>query len=293
MGRYDINFLPSQDIHRADRALNLKKMDGFWPTEIALNWLMPEHLHILGYPYSIKIDYDMLCVAAYDDILKYWPWDVAYAAVHVNVKSWPTKAFSRVNKSLRLRQAKTMYANAGFVIFNNAICHEVGFYDRFESASNLLIESTPEVGLREQVALAMVSASMPAGINKVPSRYNHRIPRYRRETEDDPALVNIHYIGKKKPWHALDQVGVEALVQRGRGISPFFSPVWLEFASSIDDFSEYCQVQPYTAMQVLELARDVVNESDRLLKRERRETRLLRERLKELGDESGLTEIAA
>lgn len=276
---YGITFLPSKTIDRANRAFELNKMDGFWPVEINLNWLLPEHLCGLGYAYSIKLDYDILCVDTYDDVQEYWPVDVAYAAVGINVKTWPDEVPVRLSRDLDLDRAKSLYANAGFIVFNNGICRREGFFDRFEKGHHFLIEHAPDVGLREQAALAIVSAGLPGGMNTLPGRYNYRIPRFRGETEDNPDLVNIHYIGEQKPWRPFAREGVEALARRGRGALPFAFPVWLEFASSVEGFSEFCEVRPYTAMDMLDLARTVINEMKSALKAQGRDVRQLQERV--------------
>jgi len=284
--RYDINFLNSRGIDRANRAFDLDKMEGFWPVEINLNWLLPEHLHGFGYAYSIKLDYDILCVGAYDDLDRYWPRDVAYAAVHIKAREWPDEIPGHLNRDLNLDLAKTLYSNAGFIVFNNAICRQESFYDKFENAHHFLIDNAPDVALREQAALAIVSAGF-GGIADIPTRYNHRIPRFRREAGGGPPLVNIHYIGEQKPWRPLEYGIAEALVGRGRGILLFFFPVWLEFAASVEGFTEFCEVRPYTAMDVLGLARGVINEAEQLFRNQRREVKRLREAVTRLGGDCG------
>lgn len=61
LNKYDITHIDVKEIRYGELATSLPPMrEGMWPSEVFMNWTLPEYFGDLGYAYSLKLDYDTL-----------------------------------------------------------------------------------------------------------------------------------------------------------------------------------------------------------------------------------------
>lgn len=267
--RYSVSFIPMEEIEGFEDAVSLPVMDeGAWPVEVFINWALPEYLGSRGYEYSIKVDYDTLCIAPFDTPNTYLPksGSIIRALRLLGGSTYvPKEAARRVNAELGIDCSHKYPMNAGFVTFDNRICIERGFFRRFVDLYRVLSESAEAIKLLEQVVAAILAHRL-GGYRRLDRRYNQRIWHVREVDDFTTDIVIIHYSTNFKPWLPFTMENAHELARRGRGALPFYRNMWIEFASSIDGYSSFCSEKPYNSREFLALALAVVGTMASMIK---------------------------
>lgn len=261
MGHYGIVFIPSEFLAKDTGLSSLPTMaEGHWPEEIFLNWVFPDKLAQLGYEYSVKVDYDVLCIAPYKGLSELLPSSGIISALTFKADLCvPDLAGALVKKETGFDCFKGVSLNVGFVVFNNAAFAKTEYSRQFFSAYRSLYRHCPDVKLLEQVAAAVLTFNLPFKVTDLGYRYNQRVMW---TTQNDGLIVdvyNVHYVSTEKPWKPIRLNVVDQMARNGKGILPFYRNLWLEFARTAEGFDEFCGEQPMTSMETLALAMRVLN----------------------------------
>ena len=71
--------------------------------------------------------------------------------------------------------------------------------------------------------------------------------------------VILHFHSPFKPWKPLSPAEVVMLTEKKRWpMLPFYRTVWLDYASRVEGFADFCDQQPYTAIEIMCLANTVL-----------------------------------
>ena len=66
LNKYSINFVDTKELSKFGIEEKFSTMiENHWPIDIFYNYALPIYLGELGYIYSYKVDYDILCVSKY------------------------------------------------------------------------------------------------------------------------------------------------------------------------------------------------------------------------------------
>ncbi|HKS14094.1 MAG TPA: glycosyltransferase [Pseudomonas sp.] len=256
---HGIKFVDSKKMEAYKTVSALKEMkEGRWPVEIFLNWALPEYFLELGYEYSIKVDYDILCVKPYDVSEMYPELAIAKGLV-IDVdfvkEGVAAEALNKAAEEGRVDLSKSCYLNAGFVAFDNAKCKDFNFFEKLIATYEYLSSACPDAGLTEQIALAFVLSTHKNGAEKIHPSYNHRV-RWGVLVDDRliPTARNLHYITSFKPWVPFDRTKIKHFVNIRQGVLFAYRAVWLEQAAKSPWFSSFCKESPMSQLQTLGLS---------------------------------------
>lgn len=257
MRHHEVEFVSSKEIGGVSGIDRLPKMkEGRWPREILLNWALPDYLLAKGYEHSIKVDYDILCIAPYDmaEILPSSSEIVSglTMAVDLEKEGVGKDLLTELEVSDAYRPSVKTYINAGFVAFNNRLCKSFGFFDRLLVVYGKILSHSPGANLAEQIAVAIVLSVAPGGIKELAPAYNHRV-RWGILVNEHliPEAKNIHYITGLKPWVPFDRKHVPYFVRNKQGVLFTYRALWLAKANESPWFGVYCQESPLTQEQIL------------------------------------------
>lgn len=284
LDHHKITFLDSKKLGAFSELRKIKRMrEGRWPVEVLLNWALPEYFATQGYNYSIKVDYDILCINPYD------PREIFPQAsmvkgllieVDYNEEGLSSQFIEKCQQKGIFDPTKDSYINGGFVAFNNKLCCEFRFFQRYLATYKLLTKYVPDAVLIEQLALSLTLSTYPDGVESISSAYNHRV-RWGVLVDDDlrPTAKNIHYITAIKPWKDFDRTKVQHFVNEQQGILFFYRAIWLEQASKSPWFSSFCNQPPMSNQQILGLSIVVTHKYDRRIRELERKIQRLEEQL--------------
>jgi hypothetical protein len=256
MAKYAITFVPTSRLTSLFGGIRYKAPnDGMFPAEILCNYAFPLHLKELGYVLSIKVDYDILCIAPYDTLEPLLPHTSCISALTLRSSYVLSPALQdRLLAQAGLTSIADFGLNAGFIAINNDAYCASDVSGKLAAAFNILLDEQPPVPLVEQQAIAIAACNSGSPVTDLGGKYNHRV-RYLYPVQGlSMDLCNIHYITKSKPWVPLDMKVMKYFAENKQGIFPFFRNIWLEFAQSVDGFDEYCSERPLTSREVLALA---------------------------------------
>lgn len=256
---HGIRFIDSKSLSAYEIVGDLEEMkEGRWPVEIFLNWALPEYFADKGYKYSIKVDYDILCVSKYD-LEDVFPVQSIAKGLVIEV-DFEREGVSRelLDKAASegiFEYGKACYMNAGFVAFNNLACHDFNFFARIVATYKYLSRESPSANLTEQIALAFVLSTYPGGVEKIHPTYNHRVRWGILVGENmEPTARNIHYITSVKPWNKFDRGQVKHFVNSKQGVLFAYRAIWLESAARSPWFSSFCDQSPMSQLKTLGLS---------------------------------------
>lgn len=260
MRHYGVTFIPSEALSKETGLSSLPTMaEGNWPEEIFLNWVFPDKLAELGYDYSVKVDYDVLCIAPYEGIDGLLPKEGVVSALTFKAElGIPERAGALVKKDTGFDCFKGVSLNVGFVIFNNSEFVKSEYSHRFFSVYRSLYRHCPNVKLLEQVAAAVLTFNIPYKVTDLGYRYNQRVMWATQNEGLSVDVYNVHYVSTEKPWKPIRLNVVDQMAKNGKGILPFYRNLWLEFARTVEGFDEFCQERPMTSMEILALAMRVL-----------------------------------
>ncbi len=253
---HQINFIDSKLLSVNEKIANLPKMnEGRWPIEILLNWALPEYLYDKGYEYSIKVDYDILCIKKYE-LADIFPKDaIARGLVFdINLENEGVSqgVVAQALQAGLYKEGVRAYVNAGFVAFNNKICQAERFFDRLLKIYSFISLQSPNAKLIEQLAVFFTFTTFDGGVEELDPLYNHRV-RWGVLVDEKLHLTakNIHYITSIKPWSPFDRLAIRSFVNARQGILFSYRAIWLEYAAKSPWFQVFCNEKPMSQEQTL------------------------------------------
>lgn len=230
-------------------------LGGRWPIEIFYNWLAPHHLHELGYEFSIKCDYDILCVGRYEPVRKLLPEGKAVAGDIQGIDPFadvPADELDTIEAlGLGSRRHKS-YMNVGFLVFDNALYLSGRYFDRFRDMYVRLTATGKKYETTEQVAFAIILSADPGKVHRLPIDYNQRI-RYAPRLDGDGALKtkNIHYMTFCKPWRNVSRGDLEPFFAADQGAIVPYILYWRAIASRMEAYDKHVAAPRFDALDAL------------------------------------------
>ena len=265
-----INFVDSKVLSGYVNLDDFKSMsEGIWPVEVFLNYAMPVYLKKIGYKYSCKADYDILCVSKYD-IEEIIPGENALSgwcgAVNLGLQNVPEAVIADLVSDAIIRSRHVDYMNVGFILFNNEYYVDNKLLDRFSKFYHYLCNKCPDAMLLEQIAFSLLLSSLNGQFTKISESYNHRVLSS-KDTDSDLMfdVKNIHYITRCKPWKPLVINTIKWFVGNHGGCLFSYRNAWLEFAETVDGFERYCSERKLNTMQLIGLQMVVSREYNRII----------------------------
>lgn len=247
---YKINYVDASILEKKHSIENMQLMkENNWPREIFLNWLFPYYLFNKGYEFSIKVDYDILCVDSYnmEDII---PRDNVMSGLFCKADLMKQGISEGFLKKLDIEglynKAVDSYINVGFVCISNKKYSELDFFNKLKKTYTEMLMACPQTELAEQAAVAIVLSTLN-GVHKISSEYNQRI-RWGSFVKPNlkPNIKNIHYITRMKPWVPLKRDTVQDFTKRKQGMIFLYRSIWLHIASKNPWFKSFCnQSKPH------------------------------------------------
>lgn len=289
---HNIKFVDSKLLEVNERISSLPKMgEGRWPIEILLNWALPEYLFTMGYLQSIKVDYDILCIGKYN-LQDVFPYSGMARGLILNI-NLEKEGLSLDSIKLATTQGILnpdirAYMNAGFISFNNELCHKNKFFDKLLKAYEFIFLHCPKAKLIEQLAVYFAISVCPGHAEELDGIYNHRV-RWAVLVDKNlsPTAKNIHYITNVKPWNPFDRSVIRGFVDERQGVIFAFRSIWLERAARSPWFSTFCS-EPETSQEkalgisiliahnynqrIVDLENQLKNERNKLVKLEQQMT---------------------
>ncbi|GAA1808158.1 glycosyltransferase [Nesterenkonia flava] len=259
MSRYDIEFIDARTVPDFNRVKSMPLMqEGRWPAEVFLNWAMPEHLATLGHRYSVKIDYDVVCVASFQNIVEEaiaQEHYVAYRRLKPTYKA-PTPEVAQQFLAATGREFPTIQKiNVGVALFDNEALQRGRYFDEFLKAYGALMEIAPQMHATEQVALAAVSTDYGQHFVPLPASMNRFARPFKSKFEPEADVRIVHYNGDLKPWKVIEPRHHRMAERRGQ-ISPLLlRELWLKQAETVDGFEDYTDARSVGPMELLIMAR--------------------------------------
>lgn len=195
-----INFINTKDL---DSEFNISKRfkemsEGHWPVDVFYNYVIPICLGNMGYSYSYKVDYDVLCTGKYD-LNEIEPKDVVISGwsnkLNLASPGVPQSVIDDFVKDGTIRNQNVDYMNVGFIGFNNKKYIELDMYSVFAEAYEKLFRLCPKAKLLEQIAFSLLIESTGGDFLNFSEAYNHRVLAIRKS--DNNFLFdtkNIHFI---------------------------------------------------------------------------------------------------
>ncbi len=261
LARYGITFLDARHVSNGERVMSLPVMNqGRWPAEISLNWALPEHLHEAGYSYAIRLDYDTLSINSFPtEHFERRTFSVSALATAAETHV-PGAAIARSTRSLGIDPTHSQAYNVGVVVFDLAYTSEFRLCDKYCELFTILSEEFPESSnALEQVCFAALAANMDH-VQPLSPRLHTRVRVTRNippGTSSDTAI--LHFFSLHKPWKPLTTERLVNITRDRRWpMLPFYRMVWLDYASRIEGFAEFCDQRPYSASEIMSLANTVL-----------------------------------
>lgn len=254
---YGIQFVDTGSLDILDKVRDMAKMPGWWPLEVYLNWGMPEYFADQGYKYSIKSDYDVLCIAPYEtDFTHYLAENQPFTGIttgaqtteNITKETWDT-----VRSQLSLSCEHKKAINVGFLFCDNHVCKEVGLFDRFKELHSIIARQEPRIFVDEQLAASILMHQMPKSEAKyLHERYNMRVRRSPNTAEDLRAdIANIHYITAFKPWKPLTPKDAQSCGKTYHPIVPMYRNLWIRYAETLKKSELYLTEKPLDELQLI------------------------------------------
>ncbi|MBI0028369.1 hypothetical protein H3S88_10470 [Gilliamella sp. B14448G11] len=263
LNKYSINFVDTKELSKFGIEEKFSTMiENHWPIDIFYNYALPIYLGELGYTYSYKVDYDILCVGKYilDEIE---PCDVFFSGwsnkVDLEKENIEKETIKKLIDENIISGQSIDYMNVGFLGFNNKIYTEQNFFEKLSEVYQLLKRESPNAKLLEQIAFALVIESTKGKFKKIPETYNHRVLST-RESDDNFEFdtKNIHFITKFKPWKKLEKNIIKWSIFNNGSHIYLYRNLWLDYASKIEGFEIFCMEKPLTVKQLVGMEMHVV-----------------------------------
>ena len=75
----------------------------------------------------------------------------------------------------------------------------------------------------------------------------------------------LHFFTPHKPWRPLSADRLVHILKGGWPMFPFYRMVWLDYASRIEGFEEFCDERPYSSVEIMSVANAVLLTNRRAL----------------------------
>lgn len=258
MDRHGIEFLDARTVPDFNRVKEMPLMkEGRWPAEVFLNWALPEHLATLGWRYSLKFDYDVVCVAAVDAVDKAIETGtkVAYRRLGPRYKAPSAEIAAAFEERTGRPFPASNKINVGVAFFDNQAMREGRYFDEFLKAYGTLMDIAPQMNATEQIALAAVSHDFGEGFRGLPASMNRFARPFKSKFEPEADIRIIHYNGNLKPWKTIEPRHYR-MAERRHEISPLLlREMWLQHAQHVHGFQEYTDQRPVQPLELLTLVK--------------------------------------
>lgn len=256
LDKYGIYFVDTAELYEYGRVDDIESMrERRWPKHVFYNWLFPMWLKDKSYHFTIKADYDLLCVGGYE-VEELLPVSGMFAAFQFSLdilREGVTKeSAAKFNLPNQGTKSLIPYFNAGFVGINTRRYHEVGAFERFKYIYREIHEGGARVTNAEQAALAILAFEEGSGIKPIPESYNRRITTFPDVDGDgDPLIHNIHYLTHNKPWNKPDFTYLDRYAKIGRTAVYIYRDIWHHYARRVDGYDAFVQAQVNHPLQQL------------------------------------------
>lgn len=159
---------------------------------------------------------------------------------------------------LGINAKHTQAYNAGVVIFNNSQAVNFKFFEKFYKLYMILAKTCPSLHLLEQICLAALASNM-GNVKALPSEINYRVKTTKRNRPSFTTDIAIlHFITAQKPWKPLSPEDLVSLTKARRPMLPFYRVVWLDYASRVEGFADFCDQRPYSAVEIMCMANTIL-----------------------------------
>jgi hypothetical protein len=251
-----INFIDAKSVEGYDASLRAGQcLGGRFPPEVCLSWCLPQHLLKSGYRLSMKLDYDLLCTGPLDGLLE----DVSeefFLSFSITQfgSTIPDDALEQIKAEMGLKEPQKFLINPGVALLDNQKCEDESFYEKIFKIIEILSGKGLKLRALEVAALALFVANHESGFVAMPERYNHRATAGTADCEFEPIVSFVHYLTRHKPWLPFSMADLKEISKMGATRIPFYRNLWINFASKIDGFSEYCSEKPYNDLELIGIA---------------------------------------
>lgn len=269
---YGINFVDTSLLNKYGILESFQEMkENIWPKDVFYNYALPVYFNELGYKYSCKADYDILCISPYNmgELLpagKYLSGWGSKLDIHGKA-GVPESVINYYVQSGTIESKHVPYMNVGFIAFNNSMYVEHDLLTRFKDYYQYLFLNCPESQLLEQTAFAIMLGSLKGEFVNLPESYNHRVVSS-IDTNSDFSfdIKNIHYITRLKPWKAVNTNCVRWSTESGFGSMFAYRNIWLEYAEEVEGFEELCEERKLTTLELIGLQMNVARTYEKKIK---------------------------
>lgn len=269
LDKYGINFIDSSALEALAIVKAMTKLKGRWPVEVFLNWALQEHLAGLGYRYSVKADYDILCIESYGDLTRM----LAPGQMMTGIKTGGNTELVSLSTAAKVLEVTGLACdhptaiNVGFMVFDNAACVQYRLFEKFRTIYEIIATQNPPVELPEQVAATILLHRQCLEPKYLRERFNMRVRRMPMPSGLSLNITNVHFISKYKPWLPITIEQVSELARNGSPILPFYRNLWLEHAASLPEFDRFCDQRPLTSAEMLSIAATALSNAKPVLSR--------------------------
>lgn len=258
MDRHGIEFLDARTVPDFNRVKQMPLMqEGRWPAEVFLNWALPEHLATLGWRYSLKFDYDVVCVNPVDAVAKAIEAGtaVAYRRLGTRYKAPSAEIAAAFEEKTGREFPTSNKINVGVAFFDNEAMKQAGYFDAFLKAYGALMEIAPQMYATEQIALAAVSHDFGEAFRGLPANMNRFARPFKSKFEPEADIRIVHYNGNLKPWKTIEPRHYRMAERRGEISHLLLREMWLQQAQHIHGFAEYTDQRPVQPLELLRLVK--------------------------------------
>lgn len=263
LSKLSIKFIDSRNLKEFGIEEKFSAMvENHWPVDIFYNYVLPIYLGQLGYKYSYKVDYDILCIDKYI-LREIEPSNVVFSGwtnkVNLEEENVGEETIKKLIDRNEISGQDIDYMNVGFIGFNNKLYSEQKIFDKFSNFYLLLKRECPNAKLLEQIAFALVIESTQGAFKKIPETYNHRVLST-RESDDNFEFdsKNIHFNTKFKPWRKIEKDKIKWFIFNYGSHMYLYRNLWLDYASKIDGFELFCMETPLTTKQLVGMEMHIV-----------------------------------
>lgn len=265
MDHHGIEFLDARTVPDFTRVKEMPLMqEGRWPAEVFLNWALPEHLATLGWRYSLKFDYDVVCVDAVEAVDKAIEAGTAVAYRRLGPRyQAPSAEIAAAFEEKTGRPFPTSNKiNVGVAFFDNQAMQEGNYFDNFLKAYGALMEISPQMNATEQIALAAVSHDFGKSFRPLPASMNRFARPFKSKFEPEADIRIIHYNGNLKPWKPIEDRHYR-MAERHAEISPLLlREMWLQHAQRVRGFEDYTDQRPIQPLELLSLVKTLESSAE-------------------------------
>ena len=228
--KYNITII---DINEIDKKHTINYFSAFmrWPVHVFYNYIAPDFLYTKGYNYAIKLDYDMLCIDAFniDEILPSKNEGICVIQKR-NLSTYIDEDnLNKIESKFKLDDFKS--TNTGFIVFNLEFYNKknvsklYGDVFMYFTEKEIISEETSE-----QFCFGLLQSTLGVKFKKLKYLYNFR-PYI--ETQNINNTKIIHYTTVLKPWKQFITEDIAKFNKDGYIRHVLLTSYWIEHANSL------------------------------------------------------------